>query len=36
MKLEIGAMCLFIFLRSNAALADADDTKWIAPCNKDN
>jgi hypothetical protein len=37
MKLKVSAMCLFVsLLGSGVAMADADDTKWIAQCIKDN
>lgn len=37
MKLKIGMACLLVsFLASSSAFADADDTKWIAKCIKDN
>lgn len=37
MKCKIGAMLLVVSLAmSGLAFADADDTKWIAQCIKDN
>jgi hypothetical protein len=37
MKLKIGALILFVSMMiCGAAFADADDTKWIAQCIKDN
>ncbi|HIJ80955.1 MAG TPA: hypothetical protein HPP76_04545 [Desulfuromonadales bacterium] len=37
MKMKIGAAVLFALLTANGlAFADADDTKWIVQCIKDN